>query len=110
MSLAMTANILLVGSNLLLLSALLWLYARMLRQVRTQLTAGLLAFALILWLQNAVQLYFFATMMRYYDGAVEGIVLAQNVLATLASAFLLWVTLFPAGLGGGRESARSPEP
>lgn len=99
MSLIMNANAVLVGVNLLLMSALLVVYGGLFRQVRSVLTAGLLAFASILWLQNAFQLYFFATMMDYYAGGIEGLVLIQNVLATVAGSLLLAATLFPGGLG-----------
>lgn len=106
MSAIMNANIGLVTLNLLLLSVLVVAYARMLREVRTPLTWGLLAFAGILAIQSGVQLYFFATMMSYYAGGVEGLVLVQNLLATLASGFLLAVTWFPGGL---KRASPAPE-
>ncbi|MBI2077642.1 MAG: hypothetical protein HYT80_04615 [Euryarchaeota archaeon] len=102
----MAGNVALVAANLLLMSTLLVVYGRMLRQLRAPLTFGLVAFAAILWIQNAIQLYFFATMMEYYAGGVEGLVLVQNALAALAGLFLLIVTLFPAGFLG-RASAPS---
>ena len=100
----MAGNVALVAANLLLMTALLVVYGRMLRQLRAPLTFGLFAFAAILWLQNAIQLYFFATMMDYYAGGVEGLVLVQNALSALAGLFLVAVTLFPSGWLG-RESA-----
>lgn len=106
MTLAMTLNVVLVAINLLLLTVLLGVYGRMLRRIRTNLTLGLLAFASVLWIQSAVQLYFYATMMSYFAGAVEGLVLVQNALATLASAFLTFVTLFP---GASKREARTPD-
>jgi hypothetical protein len=104
MSAVMTANIVLVVVNLVLMTTLLVLYGRLVREVRTLLTYGLLAFAGVLWLQNAVQLYFFATMMTYYAGGVEGLVLVQNGLATVAGVFLTLVNLFPDGLRRGQKA------
>lgn len=95
MSALMLWNVLVVVANTLLLLGLVGLYARMLRQVRTRFTLGLLLFAGILLLQNLVQLYFFATMQMYYAGGVEALVLIQNGLATVASAFLAFVTFAP---------------
>lgn len=97
MSGLMTVNAIVVTLNLVLLSGLLVLYGRMLKSVPTRFTAGLVLFAGVLWLQNAVQLYFFATMMAYYAGTVEGLVLIQNALGTLASLFLAYVTFRPEG-------------
>lgn len=107
MTLAMTLNFVLVAINLVLLTVLLVVYGRMLRRIRTNLTAGLLAFASVLWIQSAVQLYFYATMMSYFAGAVEGWVLVQNALATLASAFLTMVTLYPGAARRGTPANRT---
>lgn len=97
MGAAMMANVAVVVVNTLLLTALMVLFGRMVRQVRSRFTMGLLAFAAILWLQNVVQLYFYATMMQYYVGQVETLVLIQNVLATIGVGFLTYVTFSPAG-------------
>lgn len=97
MGAAMTANVAVVVVNTLLLTGLMVLFARMVREVRSRFTLGLLAFAAILWLQNVVQLYFYATMMQYYVGQVETLVLVQNLLATVAVAFLTYVTFSPTG-------------
>ena len=95
MGVAMDLNISVVVLNTLLLSALLWVYGGMLREMPTRFTWGLLGFAAVLWLQNVAQLYFFATMMRYYVEGVAPLVLTQNVLATVASVLLLSVTWSP---------------
>ncbi len=97
MGILMMANFAVVGINVVLLSVLLVLYGRMMRQAATRFTLGLLLFAGALWTQCAVQLYFMATRMPLFVGGLEGIVLAQNLLALLASAFLLSVTLNPVG-------------
>lgn len=95
MGVVMDLNISIVVLNTLLLSALLWVYGGMLREMPTRFTWGLLGFAAVLWLQNVVQLYFFATMMGYYVDGVAPLVLTQNVLATVASVLLLSVTWSP---------------
>ena len=95
MGIVMQANVAVVIVNALLLSGLLWLYAGMLRQAATRFTWGLTGFAAVLWLQNVVQLYFFATMMAYFVDDVAPLVLVQNLLATVASLVLLSVTLRP---------------
>ncbi len=105
MSLAMMANVALVGLNVLLAAVLLAVYARMLRALPARLTWGLVLFAGVLLVQGLVQLYFFVTMMELYAGGVEGLVLAQNAMATLALGFLSYVTLFPEG-----AAASSPPP
>ncbi len=97
MSLWMDLNIVAVVLTTVLLTALLAVYVGMLRQARTRFTWGLLLFALALWFQAAVQLYFFATMMSLYAGDVERLVLVQNCLALVGSAVLLGVTLRPIG-------------
>ncbi len=99
MGLVMNLNVAVVILNTVLLSGLLLTYAGMLRQVATRFTWGLLGFAGVLWVQNVVQLYFFATMMGYFVAGVQSLVLVQNVLATVASSVLLAVTLRPAGAG-----------
>src|SRR5262245_40520265 len=93
----MMVNTGVVVLNTLLLTALLILFGRMVRQMPTRFTWGLVLFAAALWLESAVQLYFFATMMPYYQGNVENLVLVQNVLVTLAVGFLTYVTYSPAG-------------
>jgi len=99
MSTVMMINMGVVAVNALLLTALLVLFGRMTRQVPSRFTWGLLAFAFVLWIQSVVQLYFFLTMMSYYAGSVENLVLVQNILATLASLFLTYVTFSPVGAG-----------
>ena len=97
MALVMTLNMVSVGLNTLLLATLILLYGRILREVRTQFTMGLLVFAAVLLVQHLVQLYFFATMMSYYTAGVDALVLVQNVLVTLALLFLVYVTWAPVG-------------
>ncbi len=97
MGVIMQANVTVVIITTAALSLLLWTYATMLRQASTRFTWGLLAFAGVLWMQNVIQLYFFATMMRFYVEGVQPLVLVQNVLAALATLVLLAVTWRPVG-------------
>lgn len=104
MTLAMNLNTVLVVANLLLLTGLLVMYGGLLRQARTRLTWALLLFALLLWFQNSVQLYFFATMMKLYAGDVEWLILVQNALATVASSLLILGTWRPGVAGAARPT------
>lgn len=97
--LAMGLNLAFVALNTVFLAALVVLYARMLGEMPSRFTWGLLVFGAVLLIQNAVQLYFFLTMRMYYAGGVEWLVLVQNGLATAALAFLAWVTFYPEGRG-----------
>lgn len=98
MTLAMTINGVLAATSALLAIVLVALYGRMLSHVRTRLTFGLFTFSALFLIQNVVQLYFFSTMMQYYAGNVENLILVQNALATGALAFLAYVTLSPGSL------------
>lgn len=93
----LAANALLVGLNTILLVTLLVLYARMLREVRSRFTLGLVLFAGVLLVHNLAQLYFYVTMQDYFAGGVVELVLVQNALATLAIGFLTYATLLPGG-------------
>ncbi len=97
MGFAMVTNFFIVGVNTMLLTILLALYGRMMAQAATRFTLGLMLFAGALWAQCAVQLYFMATMMPLFVGGLQGVVLAQNLLAMFATAFLLAVTIDPVG-------------
>lgn len=97
MGAVMNLNIAIVVLNTLLLTGLLWAYGAMLRDIPTRFTWGLLGFAAALWLQQAVQLYFYATMMEFFVPGVQPLVLVQNLLVAVAATTLLSVTLRPTG-------------
>lgn len=97
MGIWMTINIGVVIVNVILLSGLMWLYGGMFKQAATRFTMGLFGFAFVLWLQNVVQLVFYATMMQYYVDGVQPLVLILNALAMVATLSLLSVTMAPAG-------------
>lgn len=103
MSAVMNINIAIVVLNAFLLTGLLWAYGGMLRELPTRFTWGLLGFAVALWLQQVVQLYFYATMMQYFVAGVQPLVLVQNVLVTLAAGTLLSVTLRPMGAAAAQS-------
>ncbi len=80
------------GINVLLVAGLLSVYADSFRKTRSLFTVGLLLFAVLFLVQDAVALYFAATMMPLYDPGVEGYVLAFTLLQTAAFAVLNWIT------------------
>lgn len=104
MSVVMNINIAVVVLNTIILSGLMWMYAGMLRQASTRFTWGLFGFALALWFQAAVQLFFYATMMEYFVAGVQPLVLVQNGLALVASVTLLSVTVAPVGRAAGADA------
>lgn len=84
----------LTAVNLLLLTVLGVIWARNYRTFRTNLILGLIAFAAVLFVENAVALYFyFSTSMLYAsDSTVMTVVAVMRILQFVAIAFLTWVT------------------
>lgn len=81
--------------TLLLLVALAAVWARNYRTFRTPLTLGLLAFAVVLGVENAVALAFFLSpMAMLYAGseAAQLAVLVMRILEVIAVAILTYVT------------------
>lgn len=85
----------LAALNVLLLSALAVVWLRNYRTFGSNLVLGLLAFALVMLLENAVALYFFFSMGMLYSGDpfVHQIVAVMRALEFIAFAFLTYVTL-----------------
>jgi len=85
----------LAALNALLLAALASVWLRNYRRFRTPLVLGLLAFALVLLVENLVALYFFFDMRMLYaaDPSVHGAVAVMRALQFVALAFLTYVTL-----------------
>ncbi|CQR53468.1 MULTISPECIES: hypothetical protein [Haloferax] len=83
------------GVNILLLAALTAVWIRNYRTFRTSLVLGLLAFAVVMLVENAVALYFFFTMQSLYSGDphVQQAVLVLRGLQLVALAFLTYVTV-----------------
>ncbi len=91
----LTAASILSGLNVLLLLALIVVWARNYATFRTTLVLGLLAFAVVMLLENAAALYFFFSMHSLYamDPVVDQFVLLLRGLQFVAIAILTYVTL-----------------
>jgi hypothetical protein len=92
MTLEMQITEALTGVNVLLLLSIIYVYLVNLRKSRSQFTYGLLAFALLFLIQDAVSFYFYYTMMPYYSDAVGLQVLILTGLQTIAFGLLNWLT------------------
>lgn len=81
--------------NGLALVGLLAVWLRNYRTFRTSMTFGLVAFAALLLVENAVAVYFFFSMNALFamSPAAETAVLAMRGLQLLALAFLSYVTM-----------------
>jgi len=92
MAILMTLTTILTAVSILILAALLHVYIRNLRKIKSNFTIGLLIFALLFLVQNIVSLYFYLTMMEYYVPAVELHVFIFTLLQTIGFAILLKLT------------------
>lgn len=81
--------------NAVLLATLTTVWVRNYRTFKTPLTLGLVAFALVMLLENATALYFFFSTNMLYSKAdvVHQAVAALRGLQFVALVFLTWVTL-----------------
>nr|WP_267639597.1 hypothetical protein [Haloarchaeobius amylolyticus] len=81
--------------NVVLLAVLTAVWVKNYRTFRTSLTLGLIAFAVVLLLENATALYFFFSMQMFYgeSAAVQQSVAVLRGLQLVALVFLTWVTL-----------------
>ena len=86
---------LLSGLNVVLLLALIIVWARNYATFRTTLVLGLLAFAVVMLIENAAALYFFFSMRSLYamDPVVDQFVLLLRSLQFVAIAILTYVTV-----------------
>lgn len=85
----------LAGVNALFLLALSAVWLRNYRTFRSTLVLGLLAFAVVLFVENALAVYFFLGMRMLYSGdpTVQTAVAVLRALQFAALAFLTWATL-----------------
>jgi uncharacterized membrane protein len=85
----------LAGLNIIFLAALTAVWIRNYRTFRTNLILGLVAFSLVLLLENAVAVYFFFSMQSLYagDAGVQRAVLVLRALQFVAVVFLTYVTV-----------------
>ena len=95
METSITAASILSGLNVVLLLALIVVWARNYATFRTTLVLGLLAFAVVMLVENAAALYFFFSMHSLYamDPVVDQFVLLLRGLQFVAIAILTYVTL-----------------
>jgi hypothetical protein len=95
MDTTMLAAAVLAGVNVALLLVVTGLWLRNYRRFRTPLVGGLVAFGVVLLVENAVAIYFFFSMASLYSGdpAVQQAVLVMRALQALALTVLTVVTL-----------------
>ena len=85
----------LAGVNVVLLGLLTAVWLRNYRTFRTNLVLGLLAFGLVMLIENVTAIYFFFSMKMLYSGdpTVQQAVLVLRALQLVALGFLTRVTL-----------------
>ena len=95
MSTELTVATVLSGGNLLLLSALGYVWLQNYRRFESPLVLGLLAFSVVLAIENAVAIYFFFSSGMFYaaDPTAQRVVTLLRGLQFLALGFLAYVTL-----------------
>ena len=83
------------GLNVVLLGALGVVWLRNYRTFRSNLILGLLAFAVVMLLENLVAVYFFFSTQMLYVGepAVQQAVVVLRLLQFVALLFLTYVTM-----------------
>ena len=84
----------LAGLNVLLLAALSFVWLRNYRQFGSPLVLGLLAFAVVMLVENLGAIYFSLSMAMLYatDPMAQQFVIALRALETVALAVLTYVT------------------
>lgn len=89
------AAIVLSGVNVVLLLALSAVWLRNYRTFRTPLLLGLLAFGVVLLVENAIAVYYFFSMQMLFtsDPTVQLVVALLRGLQFLALGFLTYVTM-----------------
>jgi len=90
-----TAAAVIAGINAALLLPLIGVWARNLATFRTGLVGGLLLFAIAMFAENAIAIYFFFSMASFYGGDphVQQAVLILRTLQFVAIAGLSYTTL-----------------
>ena len=81
--------------NVVLLAALTVVWVRNYRTFRTSLVAGLIAFGVVLLIENGLAIYYFFSMKMLYSGdpSVQMAVATLRGLQLVALGFLTWVTM-----------------
>jgi hypothetical protein len=88
------------GLNVLLLAVLLSVWGRNYLEFRSKHSLGLMVFAVLLLLENAVALYIYLldpTLSVWFSSAVPAIawrgMMSLHVLETVGVGFLVWITM-----------------
>lgn len=81
------------GLNLLLVGVLLARYVRIWVRMRSSFTFGLVLFAALFLIQNAVSFYYAITMMAFFAQGLQTYALVFNALQTVAFGILNYITL-----------------
>lgn len=92
MAMLMNFTTILTLISTLILLALLYVYSKNLKKIKSKFTIGLFIFALLFLIQNLVSLYYYLTMMKYYTPEVEVHVFVLTLLQTIAFLILLKIT------------------
>ena len=79
--------------NIILLIALIAIYANSFRKIRAQFTAGLIFFSAIFLVQNLLAFYSYIAMFMYYANAVAGLVMVITLAQTAGLAILVWLSI-----------------
>jgi hypothetical protein len=91
-----TAGIAIAGVNAILLAVLTAVWVRNYLEFRSEMILGLVAFSVVLLVENLVAVYFFLASMRMLyssDPVVGRVVLVMRSLMFLAILFLTYVTM-----------------
>ena len=92
MAMLMNFTAILTSVSTLILLALLYVYSKNLKKIKSKFTIGLFIFALLFLIQNLFSLYYYLTMMKYYTPEVEVHVFVLTLLQTIAFLILLKIT------------------
>jgi hypothetical protein len=93
MSLIMDASAVISAANVAVLIGLIILYGRTYSSSRAQFTLGLIFFASLLLIQNAIGIYSYITMAPFFTEAILPYLLAINIAELAGLSILLKVTI-----------------
>jgi hypothetical protein len=89
----MDASMIVSAANIAILTSLLILYGKTYSSSRAQFTLGLIFFASLLLLQNAIGVYSYVTMAPFFTEAILPYMFAISVAELAGLSVLLKVTL-----------------
>lgn len=92
MAMLMNLTTIMTVVSVLALGALLHIYIKNLKKIKSSFTIGLFVFALLFLVQNIISLYYYLTMMEYYSPEVEIHVFILTLLQTIGFLVLLKIT------------------